>query len=133
MLQQQRLLWQQNGVVPEIKQAVPLAVKVWVGLELAAKGSTNSLVKVLCGAWLILIATSLRFIHMQRSYLVDVGSKFITGMASLSKTKLDGRRRPFRWILPRMGLLKETLTAGTILWQSCNSKSAMTRQVNLHG
>ena len=78
----------------EIKQAVPLTVKLWLVLERAAE-SPNFVVAGLAVIWIVKIESSLRFAHIQRSFLVKVTDTALIFWCGLNKTKRGGIRRPF--------------------------------------
>ena len=88
-----------SGVIIELRQAVPLTVRLWVTFE-AATSSNNVLVQVLAASWIILLLTSVRFAHFQRSRLLAKTEHYLVALASLGKSRKGGARRPFKWICP---------------------------------
>jgi len=90
-----------------VKQAVPVTVRVWLTLE-SALASANALVAGLAAIWILMIITSVRFVHIQRSSIVRVTTKTIIFYCSRSSTKRGGSRHPFLWACPRVTLLEKT-------------------------
>ena len=93
----------QSGKAKELSQAIPLHVKLWLHVEIALL-SPNRLVSWLAVSWHLLIAGVLRFVHMQRSVILNSTRVGIIARASLGKSKRSGLRRPFKWSSPRFSL-----------------------------
>ena len=85
------------------RQATPLSIRVWMFFERAAS-STNDFVAMLSLIWLLLIAGTVRFAHVQRSRIERLGDRMLVGCASRGKKRCQGKRRPFQWSVPRFGL-----------------------------
>ena len=82
-----------------LQQAIPISISTWVTLEVEAQ-SAFPLRAALAAVWILLIATSLRFVHLQRSRILAVTDKYLLGLCTLGKSK----KRPFRWICPRLSV-----------------------------
>ena len=89
------------GDCGELDQAIPLQPAELVALEFLATNE-NQFVATLACTWLILANVVLRFAHLQRSCILSVDKLWVIALASLSKSKKAGKRRPFRWIMGRV-------------------------------
>ena len=87
--------------IAEIHQAIPISVRIWITLERATEAN-NQFVQILAATWIVLILSSLRYAHLQRSRLIFLSRYFLVGLCALSKGKRDGRRRPYKWVIPRL-------------------------------
>jgi hypothetical protein len=84
-------------------RAEPLSLRLLLLLETLAVNRNefvSSLALTRCTLWMAV----LRFEHLQRSQLVDLLGQGFEGTASLGKSRIRGRRRPFSWLSPRNGI-----------------------------
>ena len=93
------------------RQATPMPVRVWAFLEHAAT-SDNAFVSAIALTWLIMIVGCLRFAHVQRSRIEEVTDIMIRGVASRGKGRSQGKRRPFPWSAPAVGMSGVRIGAG---------------------
>ena len=85
-------------------QVSPLRVSLWVLFEFLVPCS-NILVRGIALFWLSVLHGVLRPAHLQRSNIIALLNDSIEGRATLGKARIFGRRRPFFWRMPRIGVL----------------------------
>ena len=86
----------------ESRQVAPLRVAMWRLLESMLK-DMNEFRKTLAFFWVMMVVSVVRPKHLQSSVVHVCGFRF-EGHCTMSKGRIDGRRRPFWWAASTIGL-----------------------------
>lgn len=87
----------------EVRGRTPWSLRILMHFEHWVQ-SDNGYAQWLSATWLTLAFGVMRFAHLQRSKVLEIGEDFILGRASVGKSRRGGVRRPFRWAAPRFSL-----------------------------
>ena len=94
----------------EVTPATPLGLRLFVHWEVLTR-SENLFVKWIAWIWCALAYGVMRFAHLQRSSFKMQGLGLGLGLVFhcvLGKSRKDGQRSPFWWIMPSVGIQTET-------------------------
>ena len=89
-----------------VKGAVPMQLKVCVHWETLMR-SENAYVRHVAGGNLCIALGVMRFVHLQRSAWVHVADQVVVARCNLGKSKRNGSRGAFWWILTKKGFMDD--------------------------
>ena len=85
------------------QQVSPMRLSLWALLDRLCF-SCNMVVRGIALFWIGVIQAVLRPIHLQRARILPELPESVEGVTQLGKSRVRGKRRPFSWRMPRVGI-----------------------------